>query len=221
MFLLGHYIYAYKRDWKKKAGDPGQWPQSKKTEAVLTWLTTGNMSQTSVMLGVPLQTLNLWKRSTWWKDIVDGIHDDDKVELDAKYQKIIRKALTVVDDRLENGNFMMDQKTGQIVRVPVNMADTHRVMKDLVDQQLTLRIDKKTEEINLETVNDKLKKLAEQFQTMAGGGKKLLKVGQIYEVEGETDAVHDQRKEGHSQGEQAVQFQAGAEEEQSTTEQST
>lgn len=173
------------------------------------------------MLGVPLQTLNLWKRSTWWKDIVDGIHDDDKVELDAKYQKIIRKALTVVDDRLENGNFMMDQKTGQIVRVPVSMSDTHRVMKDLVDQQQLLRLDRKQEEVSLETVNDKLKKLAEQFQTMAGGGKKLHKVGQIYEVEGEVDAVHDQREAGHSQGEPAVQLQARTEEEQSSAEQGT
>ncbi len=216
---MGHYVY--KRSYKKKSSDNGTWPQSKKTEAVLTWLTTGNMTQTSAMIKVPLITLQKWKTTEWWREMVDGIHDDDKVELDAKYQKIIRKALTVVDDRLENGNFMMDQKTGQIVRVPVSMSDTHRVMKDLVDQQQLLRLDRKQEEVSLETVNDKLKKLAEQFQTMAGGGKKLHKVGQIYEVEGEVDAVHDQREAGHSQGEPAVQLQARTEEEQSSAEQGT
>ena len=209
--IIGHYVY--KRDWKKKTGDKGLWPQSKKTEAVLTWLTTGNLSQTGVMTGVPLQTLNLWKKSTWWKDMVDGIHDDDKVELDAKYQKIIRKALVVVEDRLDKGNFMMDQKTGQIVRVPVNMSDSHKVMKDLVDQQQLLRLDKKQEEINLETVNDKLKKLAEQFQTMAGGGKKLLKVGQIYEVEGETNAILQERETGLQDGVPEIPRNSGAEEE--------
>ena len=177
------------------------------------------MTQTSVMLGVPLPTLNLWKKSTWWKDIVDGIHDDDKVELDAKYQKIIRKALVVVEDRLDKGNFMMDQKTGQIVRVPVSMADTHRVMKDLVDQQQVLRLDKKQEEVSLETVNDKLKKLAEQFETMAGSGKKLLKVGQIYEVEGEANALFQERETGLQDGISEIPRNSGAEEEPSSQEQ--
>lgn len=174
--------WVYKRDWKKKPGDPGMWPQSKKTEAVLTWLTCGNLTQTSHLIGVGLPTVKSWRKQPWWQEQVDEFRDNDKVELDARYQKIIRKALDVVDDRLTNGNFQMDQKTGQIVRVPVSISDSHKVMTDLVAQQQKLRDDKQTETIALESVNDKLKKLAEQFQTMAGGGKKLEKVGEVYEA---------------------------------------
>ena len=94
-----------------------------------------------------------------------------ETRLDAKYQKIIRKALNVVDDRLDNGNFQMDQKTGKVTRVPVNLADTHRVMKDLVDQQQKLRKDKVVESVAQETINDKLVKLASQFAEMALKGK--------------------------------------------------
>lgn len=162
------------------------WPQSKKTEAVLTWLTCGNLTQTSHLIGVGLPTVKSWRKQPWWQEQVDEFRDNDKVELDARYQKIIRKALDVVDDRLTNGNFQMDQKTGQIVRVPVSISDSHKVMTDLVAQQQKLRDDKQTETIALESVNDKLKKLAEQFQTMAGGGKKLEKVGEVYEVLEET-----------------------------------
>ena len=108
-----------------------------------------------------------WRKQPWWLEAVTEFRDDDKTELDARYQKIIRKALDVVDDRLENGNFQMDQKTGQIVRVPVTMSDTHRVMKDLVDQQQQLRSDRNQDVGSTETINEKLVKLASQFAEMA------------------------------------------------------
>lgn len=173
--------WVYKRDWKKKPGDPGMWPQSKKTEAVLTWMTTGNLTQTAQLIGVGLPTVKSWRKQPWWIEAVEGFHDDDKTELDAKYQKIIRKALSVVEDRLDNGNFQMDQKTGVIVRVPVSMSDTHRVVKDLVDQQQLLRKDKRQETVAQETVNDKLVKLATQFAEMAIGKNKEKVVGETYE----------------------------------------
>ena len=173
--------WVYKRDWKKKPGDPGMWPQSKKTEAVLTWLTCGNLTQTAVLIGVGLPTVKAWRKSTWWTEAVNDFRDDDKTELDARYQKIIRKALDVVDDRLENGNFQMDQKTGKIVRVPVSISDSHKVMTDLVAQQQNLRKDKTVEAIAQETINDKLVKLASQFAEMAMGNKNN-KETQIYDM---------------------------------------
>ena len=164
--------WVYKRDWKKKPGDPGMWPQTKKTEAVLTWLTCGNLTQTAALIGVGLPTVKHWRKQPWWTEAVNDFRDDDKTELDARYQKIIRKALDVVDDRLENGNFQMDQKTGKIVRVPVSISDSHRVMTDLVAQQQNLRDDKKQDVAAVESVNDKLIKLASQFAEMALGNNK-------------------------------------------------
>lgn len=148
------------------------WPQTKKTEAVLTWLTCGNLTQTAALIGVGLPTVKHWRKQPWWTEAVDDFRDDDKTELDARYQKIIRKALDVVDDRLENGNFQMDQKTGKIVRVPVSISDSHRVMTDLVSQQQHLRDDKKQDVAAVESVNDKLIKLASQFAEMALGNNK-------------------------------------------------
>lgn len=180
--------WVYKRTIKKKPGDPGTWPEKKKMEALVTWLTTGNLTQTAAIVGVGLPTVKKWKQSPWWKEALDQFHADDKQELDAKYQKIIRKALEVTSDRLENGNFQMDQKTGQIVRVPVSIADAHRVSMDLVNQQQALRADKKVEQIASETVNDKLIKLASQFAEMALG-KKQKEVLDFVEVENESEPL--------------------------------
>lgn len=193
---IGHLVYV--KNKKTKPYEPGHWSKAKRSEAILTWMTTGNVIQTSAIIGVPVETIRTWRKQPWWKEQVSAFHDDDKQELDAKYQKIIRKALEVAGDRLENGNFQMDQKTGRIVRVPVSLLDSHRVARDLVQQQQALRLDKKTEQIAQESVNDKLIKLASQFAEMALG-KNVKEVGTVYE--NELDAME---QESHLEAPQQV-----------------
>lgn len=180
---MGNWVYV--RNNKTKAHEPGIWNKNKHTEAVMTWLATGNVTQTAAIIKVPLATVKYWKRQPWWKEAVDAFYEDDKQELDAKYQKIVRKALSVMDDRLTNGNFQLDQKTGRILRVPVSLADSHRVMKDLVDQQQVLRKNQVEEQKQVtESVNDKLIKLAQHFAEMAAGKVvKDVNPGNTYEME--------------------------------------
>lgn len=189
---MGHVVYV--KNKKTKPYEPGQWSKAKRSEAIMTWLTTGSVVQTAAIIGVPFETVRHWKKQPWWREQVEAFHDDDKQELDAKYQKIIRKALEVAGDRLENGNFQMDQKTGRIVRVPVSLMDSHRVAKDLVQQQQSLRLEKRVETVAQETINDKLVKLASQFAEMAMG-KQVKDVGTTYEQQ--MDAI--EQTEGEQQ----------------------
>ena len=187
MTTKGKYIYVPLK--KTKAGEPGNWPKKKQMEVFMTWMATGNLAQAAAMTGVPAETVRYWRYKTeWWKKAMEDFYADDKQELDSKYQKIVRKALDVVDDRLTNGNFQLDQKTGRIVRVPVSLNDSHKVMKDLVDQQQVLRAEKQAEQIeHKETINDRLVKLAEQFAKMAMGKKNEVVeekvVGNTYDME--------------------------------------
>lgn len=192
---MGHYVYVPEK--KTKAHQPGIWNKQKHTEAVMTWLATGNLTQTAAITKVPLPTIKHWRKQPWWKEAVDAFYDDDKQELDAKYQKIVRKALAVMDDRLTNGNFQLDQKTGRILRVPVSLSDSHKVMKDLVDQQQVLRKDQKEEQKQVvESVNDKLVKLAQQFADMAMGKKmKDVSPGNTYEMQQDALEIIETRKE--------------------------
>ncbi len=164
---MGKRVYI--RDWKKKADDPGQWPERKKMEVLMAYLASGNMVTVASVTGVPYTTIKFWKNQPWWKERTDAFYEEDKVELDAKYQKIIRKCLEVTEDRLENGNFLFDQKTGRVTRVPVALRDSHVVMKDMVAQQQILRKDPIQTEIAKDSINDRLVKLAEQFALMAMG----------------------------------------------------
>lgn len=181
---MGRYVYV--RDKKTKAGreHPGWWPESKKIEAVTAALSTGSLPIAASIVKVPLETIRHWKKQPWWKELEQQIHDEDNQELDSKYTKIIRKTLDVVEDRIDNGNFQFDPKTGRVIRIPVNLRDTHRVMSDLVNQRRVIRKEP-VEQVHQETVNDKLVKLAETFAQMALGKEKDqgMKVvsGEVYE----------------------------------------
>lgn len=143
------------------------WSDAQKLEAIQTYLTLGNLALTSRMLGIPEITLRVWKTTEWWKDQVNEIKSQEKIELSAKMKKIVQASLAVVQDRLENGDFQFDQKTGQTVRKPVNMKDAHKVAVDLQQRQEVL--DKTTVETTAQdtTTEDKLLKLAEKFAELA------------------------------------------------------
>lgn len=188
---MGRYVY---QRTKKVLGGPGWWPERKRIEAVTAVMTLGNAPQAAAAIGVPVETIRTWKQMPWWKEMEQQIRDDDNQELDTKFSKIIKKTLDVIEDRLENGNFQYDPKTGKMKRIPVNIRDTHRVMSDLVDKRKVIRNEPTTTE-STEGTAARLAKLAVQFSEFALGRKdqEMKQVGEIYE--GDCDAIHDQRGE--------------------------
>lgn len=216
---MGRYVYV--RERKTKAGQKGWWPEKKKIEAVTAWMSSGSLPIASATTGVPLETIRTWRRMPWWKEFEQQIKDEDNQELDAKFSGIVRKTLNVIEDRIENGNFQLDPKTGRVIRVPVNLRDTHRVMSDLVDKRKVIR-NEPTKITSGDGVNDRLVKLAAQFAEFALGNKntEMKQVGPVYEGDWEesNDALYAEREAGLQTGERAVQQQHGTEEETCTTE---
>lgn len=143
-----------------------QWSDKQKIEAVQSYLLLGNLALTSRILGIPEITLRVWKTTEWWKDKVHEIKTQDRIQLSSRMKKIVDASLTVVEDRLINGDFQFDQKSGEVVRKPVNMKDAHKVAVDLQDRQELLE---KTEapEMSDEGVESRLLKLADKFAEMA------------------------------------------------------
>lgn len=151
---------------RKKPGTTGWWSDNQRIEAVTTWLALGNMPLTAAATGIPKDTLNRWRYSDWWKELVAQIRSEETLALDGKLSKIVNKALAVVEDRLDNGNFQYDQKSGEHVRVPVNLKDSIKATADLLDRRETLRKIPQKQEIE-NTVDDRLAKLAEEFARFA------------------------------------------------------
>lgn len=160
------------------------WNDTQKLEAAKLYLVTGNYATVAAALEIPYRTINNWKYQNWWKETMVQLKAEESVELTAKLKKLAAKALDVTEDRLENGNFQLDQKTGEVRRVPVNMKDAAKVATDLMTQQSKLE-DKPVQQQIEATVDSRLAKLAEQFAQFAKQSKPQIEAKPIettYEV---------------------------------------
>ncbi|SRR5258706_5788112 len=180
------------------------WDDKKKVEVVTTYLAVGKYSLVEAITGVPKATIQSWKREPWWPDLVNEIQNESDQELDTKLQKIVDKSLDVVLDRIENGDFVLNSKTGEVTRIPTKLKDVHRVSVDLIDKRDLIRNREKVK-VEVLVVDDYLKKLALQFANFV---KKLPRTveGDVFEcptpnqtepvitVESTTNITQDQSK---------------------------
>ena len=192
-----------------------QYSDIKKLEVVTTYLALGKVPMVEAVTGVPRATIRQWKLTPWWKEMVAQIQTESDQELDTKLSKIIDMSLDAVNERLENGEFILDSKTGQVKRIPVKLKDVHRVAVDLLDKRDLVRA-KPAKEKEQEVQMDILQKLANQFSDWVKLNMKQPKV-----VEGEVlDAVYGERSPGLQDGIQQVPCETGTKEAQGGTEQS-
>jgi hypothetical protein len=157
---------------KKRNTGAGWYPDSVKTDALKLWLICGNMRQVSASMNIPYDTLSVWKGSKWWSELSQDIRTEGHLALSHKMQKIADKAMDVTLDRLENGDAVLDQKTGEIKHKPVSMRDAHQVAVSFQDRALKLQHNPQ-DEAHQATVSDRLAQLADAFSKMAGKTKKI------------------------------------------------
>lgn len=209
-----------KSRYKRRAVNAGNgvpWSDSQKLEAVQTYLMLGSVRMTSAALKIPVITIQVWRASTWWKDLESELKIQDELQLSTRLKKIAERSFAAVEDRLEHGNFVFDQKTGSIRRIPVPLKDAHKVAMETIQQQ-DLIASKHVEKANDGQILDKLEQLANKFAEMASDKFKQItddsRTVEMAEVIEENDhSVHDQWEEGLQEGESAVQLEAEREEE--------
>ena len=166
--MAGKWIYK-KQVKNKTDGTSVQWSDKKKWEAVTTYLATGNQNLTCKLTGVPEETFRHWRRKDWFKDMVAEIRAQEGSKTDAKMSKIIDQALDAVADRLLNGDYILDSKTGEVKRIPPKMKDTAQVLDKIIDKRQLIR--KEPTKITESVMNQEqlLKKIANQFEIMVRG----------------------------------------------------
>lgn len=144
---------------------------AKKIECVTAYLALGKAPLVEVVTGVPRQTIRAWKLTQWWKDIESEIRSDDDAELDSRLSKIINRTLDTVVDRIDNGDFVLDSRSGTVKRVPVKMREAHKVGVELMDKRNLIR-GKPTQIIQKVTIDDVMAKLATEFAEWSKGLKR-------------------------------------------------
>lgn len=201
------------------------WGEAQKVEAAKTYLLVGSYRVAAAVVGIPEETLKRWSKSVWWKQLIEDFRQEDQLQLSARLKKLVDKSLSVVEDRLDKGDFVYDQKTGEMRRRPVNMRDAHKVALDMQERSEQL-VNNNMERASDEQVADKLIKLAEKFAELAGAKKQEqntieVDVTDVTEKQENTEfseqenenAVYEERETRLQAGECSVQLETGAEEE--------
>lgn len=168
---------------------PKDWGDVKRVEVVTTYLALGKAPLVEAVTGVPRATIRQWKIQPWWKELEHQIQAEDDLELSGKLKKVVDKSLDVVSERIQNGEFKLDSRTGKVVRIPVSVRDAHRVTVDLIDKYQLIRGKPTTRSEKVENA-DVLVKLAQQFMEWAKLAQPKEKV-----IEGEIiNAVYEERE---------------------------
>lgn len=151
---------------RKKSDVRRWWGDSQKIEAVKLYMITGNLTATAAALDIPRDTLRKWKYSSWWGEVEKELKQQNSIVLSNKLKSIVDKALDITMDRLENGDFVYDQKKGELIRKPVVMRDAAQVANTLLEKRMRIE-DKPVVEEQQQKINDRLLALAEAFKNMA------------------------------------------------------
>jgi len=149
-------------------GTKRHWSDSQKTEAVQTYMILGSLKLVSGTLKIPFDTLKVWKQSEWWKTLEGDLRTQEDLQLSARLAKIVNRSYDVIEDRLEKGDFVYDQKTGTMRRKPVNMRDAHKVAIDLIDKRdMLIERHVKGESVTTDKIEKTLADLAANFAKIA------------------------------------------------------
>jgi len=187
---LGHLVYV--KNKKTKPHELGHWTKKKQLEVLTTYLALGNLSEASRLCNVPYITCKKWKYySDWWKETIEDIQSGEGQRTDNKMSKVIDKALDLIVDRIEQGDYQYDQKTGKIVKIPLKVRDLERVASGLFDKRQLIR--KQPTSIKTSDLNqsERLLQLAEQFAKFAGEKVAPEKIIDEY-IDGDYDEVNDE-----------------------------
>jgi len=169
---------------------PYSW--SDKTNAVTLFMLNGNMRLVSEVTTIPYDLLYSWRKEDWWPQLVEEIRQAKKAKTGTKLSTIIDTSLEVIQDRLENGDFILNNKTGAIERKPVTLRDAAQVTNNLLTRQLQMEeiSDRMNQDKN--TVQETLTLLAKEFKKMTNKKSAAESVDVNYKEV--TDALDDQRK---------------------------
>jgi len=194
------------------------WSDSQKLEAVTTFLMLGNVRLVSATLKIPEFTIRHWMKQQWWQDAVNELKVQNDLQLSNRLKKLVDRSLDALEDRLENGDWIYDQKTGELRRKPVNMRDAHKVAVDMIDKQELIRERQNSRPTGVE-VGDRLEQLAKMFAEIATKKideiqRPVVNVTDVVYQEGEnSDAIHDRGETGLQAGVREVPLETGPDQE--------
>ena len=137
---------------------------STKTKAVSMFMETGNLRLTAEKINVPYETIQSWKKAEWWPTLVDEVRLIKKANANKKIEKIVEEGIEVISDRLQNGDWILNNKTGELQRKPVSLRDATQITNALMTRQIQMEEIAARMNHREHSMKDVLDVLAKEFQ---------------------------------------------------------
>jgi hypothetical protein len=115
---------------------------------------------------IPRPTIVSWRTTEWWKELEKDLRAEENIVLSSTMKGLVDKSLLAVEDRLDNGDWIYDNKQGKAVRKPVSMKDALSVSTNLIDKRIAIASTESYTVAN-DSIAEKLAKLAKSFEEFA------------------------------------------------------
>jgi len=170
------------------------WGDAQKLEAVKCWLLTGNLMSVAAALGIPYVTLKHWRYSKWWAQAVMDLKSENNMKLTARLREIAGKSLDLMQDRLNEGDWIINSKTGKLVRKPVGARDLNVITNTMLSNVDKLEGAPEREADNKKAL-DQLTILAQKFEEFAKKKKPVQVTDVIFIPENKENghSIHEER----------------------------
>lgn len=142
--------------------NPKWFSLDRKVEACTLYAVYGDVLQVSKITNIPEGHIRTWKQEPWWIDLTHQIYVEQNEELGAQINKVLDKTLVHLSERLENGDYIYDQRSGELRRKPVDTKVLATLFQNLTNQR-RLNRGEPTSISSRIGVDDRLNKLAETF----------------------------------------------------------
>jgi transposase-like protein len=144
-----------------------EWSPEQKLDAVIKYLETGSIKQTSDILSIPYHTVRNWRYEDWWHKAERSCREELNMEAEVKLRGVAKSAAKELEDRLSQGEVVYNFKTDTFKRVPVRAAVVNQILKTSMEKQQELAKGVGKETVTDKAVADRLADLAQQFLRFA------------------------------------------------------
>lgn len=135
-----------------------------KAEVARLYLANGNMRIVSEVTNIPYPTLSAWKKSDWWPTLIDELKAAKKARQGVAIDRALELGLEFLVDRLENGDYILNNKTGKIERKPVSVRELTTTVNALLTRQTQMEELSAKMQHTENSMQDILAALAKEFK---------------------------------------------------------
>ena len=141
----------------------GWYTDDEKLNACAVYAAVGNITEVSRLTGINALTLRDWTGTEWWGEVLRKIRFQLNDQLDSKMTKIIDKALDSVMERITDGDYYVDKKTGKVKQIPMKGRDLAVVSTTILDKRQLIRGEPTNISAKQSNADTRLEALAEEF----------------------------------------------------------